>query len=217
MAITFDIYLITDRDQTGGRPLKRIVEDSIKGGIRAVQLREKGLDARDLFSIAKELKSITRVAGAKFFINDRLDIAIAADADGIHLGQKSISPSDVRGTIGEKMLIGVSAHSLDEALNAQQAGADFVTLGPAYDTPSKRKYGPPVGIAVLREVSQRLNIPVFAIGGIKVERVGEVIMAGAYGIALISAIMADNDPEMAARAMVEEVRFWKKKRAGREI
>ncbi len=209
MKVDFDIYLITDRKQTVGKPLGDVIESSLKGGIKAVQLREKELDDRELFTIAKRLKTLTHRFGAKLFINDRLDIALAVDADGLHLGQESVSPKVARKQFGENKLIGVSAHSLDEALRAADDGADFITIGPIYDTPSKRRYGKPIGLNELERVAKKLKIPAFAIGGIKKKKVGEVVNAGAHGIALISAVLKAKDPEKAAKEIVEEIRCWK--------
>ncbi len=143
--------------------------------------------------MAYVLRELTTRYGAKLFINDRVDIALAVDADGVHLGGESIPASAARKAAGEDMLIGVSTHSIEEAEKAEEEGADFVTLGPVFETPSKLKYGRPLGPGLLRESSGRIFIPVFAIGGIKKERLGSVLEAGASGIALISAILGFED------------------------
>lgn len=190
------LYLITDRTQTLGRPLLEVVAQALEGGVRIVQLREKGLSDRKLFNLAKEMRELTKRYGAKLLINDRLDIAIAAGVDGVHLGQKSILVEDAR-FVFEKArmpsIIGVSTHSSGEALRAQSDGADFITFGPVYFTPSKAAHGEPVGIDKLRDVSKDVGIPIYAIGGIKKKNIEEAINAGADGVAMISAIMtADN-------------------------
>ncbi len=206
MNVDFDIYLVTDRKQTCGKPLEEVIKSCLAGGIKAVQLREKDLDDRELFTIAKHLKTLTHRSGATFFINDRVDIALAVDADGLHLGQESISPNDARKQFGENKLIGVSAHSLDEAVKAEDNGADFITIGPIYDTPSKRRYGKPIGLNELKRVTGKLKIPVFAIGGIRKEKIRDTLDAGAHGIAVISAILKTKNPEKAAKEMSEEIR-----------
>ncbi len=211
MKVDFDIYLVTDRKQTCGKSLEEVIKSSLAGGIKAVQLREKDLDDRELFTVAKRLKSLIHRSGATFFINDRLDIALAVDADGLHLGQESISSNDARKHFGENKLVGVSAHSLDEAVRAEDDGADFITIGPIYDTPSKRRYGKPIGLNELEKVTEKLKIPAFAIGGMVKEKVREVISAGAHGIALITAILKTKNPEKAAKEMSEEIRYWKGK------
>ncbi len=203
MKVDFDIYLVTDRKQTCGKRLEEVIKNSLTGGIKAVQLREKDLDDRELFTIAKRLKTLTRRSGATFIINDRVDIALAVDADGLHLGQESISPKDARKHFGENKLIGVSAHSLDEAVRAEDEGADFTTIGPIYDTPSKKRYGKPIGLNELERVTGKLKIPAFAIGGIKKEKVRDIINAGAHGIALISAIFKTKNPEKAAKEILQ--------------
>lgn len=188
LAVDFNLYLVTDRNRTGGRPLVPSITEALKGGVKAVQLREKDLKTREFLSLAYELRELTLRYDARLFINDRVDIAIAVDADGVHLGQRSMPPFAVK-RLSRKLIIGVSAHSLKEALTAEASGADFITLGPIYPTPSKLKYGSPIGLDALREVAGRLSIPVFAIGGIGTENLREVIEAGADGVAVISAIL----------------------------
>jgi len=186
--LDFKLYLVTDRNQTGGRPLLDAVADALKGGARAVQLREKDLGTRDLLRLAYEMRQLTLKYDARLFINDRVDIAIAVDADGVQLTQKSIPPFAAR-RLSSRLIIGVSAHGLEEALRAERGGADFITLGPIFATPSKLKYGRPLGVEALGEVARKLRIPVFAIGGVTLENMGEAISAGAAGVAVISSIL----------------------------
>ncbi|HYA11365.1 MAG TPA: thiamine phosphate synthase [Thermodesulfovibrionales bacterium] len=189
-AVDFNLYLITDRKLfTDNHLLFTAVEEALKGGSRAVQLREKDLGTRDLLDMAYKMKELTRRYGAKLFINDRVDIALAVGADGVQLGKESIPAHVVRKTFQDKFIICVSTHSLDEAFEAERGGADFITLGPVYHTPSKMKYGEPIGIETLEKVKAKISIPVFAIGGIKLDKVREVKEAGADGVALISAIL----------------------------
>ncbi|HLA00042.1 MAG TPA: thiamine phosphate synthase, partial [Thermodesulfovibrionales bacterium] len=183
-------YLITDRRLfTDHFSLFTAVEEALKGGLEAVQLREKDLGTRDLLDMAYKMRDLTKMYKAELFINDRVDIALAVEADGVHLGRESIPPSAVRKTFQNKLKIAVSTHTLDEALEAEREGADFITLGPVYHTPSKIKYGEPVGIKTLRNIKAKISSPVFAIGGMKLDNVAEVKETGAYGIALISAIL----------------------------
>lgn len=192
--IDFKLYLITDRKLFKDRScFYTAVEGSLKGGVRAVQLREKDLDVRDVLEMAYEMREITKKHGAKLFINDRVDIAKAVDADGVHLGGSGIPPQAARKAAGGSMLIGVSAHSMEQAKNAEREGADFITIGPVYETPSKMRYGAPLGRDIIEKVKDGVAVPVFAVGGIKKERVGEVLKAGAYGIALISGILGSDD------------------------
>jgi thiamine-phosphate pyrophosphorylase len=193
----FKLYLITDRKLlTAPSLLSASIEEALKGGLKAVQLREKDSGTRDLLDMAYMMRDLTEAYNAKLFINDRIDIALAAKADGVHLGQKSIPAHAVRKISGNQLLIGASTHSIDEAIEAERDGADFITLGPIYQTPSKLKYGNPIGIETLKKVKSEVSIPVLAIGGIKLNKVKEVREAGADGIALISAIFtAENIKE----------------------
>jgi thiamine-phosphate pyrophosphorylase len=194
VTIDFSLYLITDRKLlTPHSSLLTAVEDGLKGGVKAVQLREKDLNTRELLELAYKIRELTKEYHAKLFINDRIDIALAIGADGVHIGQKGIPAHAVRKIVQEKLRIGVSTHSLEEALEAERDGADFITLGPIYETPSKLKYGKPIGVDTLRRVKSAVSIPVFGIGGIKLDRVQEVMEAGADGVALISAILAAQD------------------------
>ncbi len=192
--IDFRLYLITDRRLLGpGASLPAAVESALKGGVKAVQLREKDLDTRPLLDMAYSFRALTREYGAKLFVNGRVDVALAVGADGVHLGAADIPLTAARKAAGESMLIGVSTHSTQEARRAEKEGADFITLGPVYETPSKLRYGRPIGLRPLMELREEVAIPVFAIGGITRERVGEVVGAGASGVALISAILASYD------------------------
>jgi thiamine-phosphate pyrophosphorylase len=198
----FALYLITDRKQVSGENLLHAVEGALQGGVRAVQLREKDLSGRELYQLACRMKELTSRYGAKLLINDRLDIALAAGVDGVHLGESSLPLQRAREIAGRDMLIGVSCHDRQRALAAQENGADFITFSPIYFTPSKARYGEPLGTELLAEACRLLRIPVFALGGIKQEKVREVLECGANGIALISAILAATDPERAAREMI---------------
>jgi len=192
--IDFKLYLITDRNLFKDRSsLSSALEEALQGGVRALQLREKDLCIRDMLEMAYELREITKKHGAKLFINDRVDVAKAVDADGVHLGGSGIPPRAARKAAGGSMLIGVSSHSMEQAKNAEREGADFITIGPVYETPSKMRYGAPLGLDIIEKVKDGVTVPVIAVGGIKKERVGEVLKAGAHGIALISGILGSDD------------------------
>ncbi|HEY5512314.1 MAG TPA: thiamine phosphate synthase [Geomonas sp.] len=200
--IDFNLYLITGRGETLGRNLEFVVEEALRGGVRAVQLREKGLSTKELYETAYELRRLTSRYGAKLFINDRVDIALAVDADGVHVGGGSLPLYRVRRLLGERKLIGVSCHNQVQAITAQEMGADFITFGPVYFTPSKAGYGDPVGLELLETVTGMLQIPVFALGGIKRDNCAEVVSCGVRGVSLISAVMAAPDPRDAARGLL---------------
>lgn len=202
----FDLYLVTDRKQTGGRELVEVVEQALIGGIQAVQLREKDLDGAELFRLAEALKKSCARHRARLLINDRIDIALAVDADGVQLGAASMPIGAARELLGGDKLIGASIHSLQEAQQAVRDGADFVLFGPVYFTPSKAVYGAPQGIARLKEVVEKISIPVYAIGGITGGNVEEIKNIGARGVALIAAVMSAPDPAAAARAIVSRLK-----------
>ena len=194
----FRLYLITDRRLLNGENLLDKVEQALKGGARAVQLREKDLGGRELLDLARKMRALTKAHGAKLLINDRIDIALACGADGVHLGEESISPQDARRLLGPDRLIGCSTHSAAQLELAEAGGADFAVFGPVYFTPSKAAFGPPLGEDALRKACARVRIPVFALGGVGAENIHEVIAAGAEGAAMISAILAAKDPGEAA-------------------
>lgn len=192
--VDFRLYLITDRRLLADyNSLFAAIEEALKGGVKAVQLREKDLGTRSLLPMAYSLRELTSEYGAKLFINDRVDIAMAVDADGVHLGGQSMPAYAARKAAGEALVIGVSAHSITDAIKAEEEGADFITLGPIFETPSKKKYGQPLGPGLLSKARAKISMPVFAIGGIKKERVDTVLESGATGIALISAILGSED------------------------
>ncbi len=216
--VDFDLYLITDRlrlskagkspvsgqGSRGGQPERSLsvaVRKALKGGVRVLQLREKDMQTRELLKLAYRMRKLTGEFGARLFINERFDIALAVGADGVHLTQNSIPVGAVRDAVGKRLMIGVSTHSLKEARVAEKGGADFITLGPVYRTSSKLKYGVPVGLDTLSRVCAKIKIPVFAIGGIKRQRINEVKKAGAYGVAMISEIFGAADIRKSAEAL----------------
>lgn len=201
--IDFSLYLITDRSQTGGRPLVTSVRDALRAGVRAVQLREKDLPTRPLLDLAHELRGLTRKYGARLLINDRIDIAMAVEADGVQLRADSLPVSVARRLLGPASVIGLSAHTVEEILMGQAQGADFAVLGPVYETPSKRIYGPPIGLDPLEEAGRRARIPIFAIGGVTAEKVGELRRAGAFGVAVISSVLSADVVEAAAGELLQ--------------
>lgn len=159
---------------------------------------------RALATLTTDLLRPVRDAGARLLINDRVDVALALRADGVHLRSDSLPPSVARRLLGEDRLIGVSTHSVEDVLRAEGEGADFVVLGPVYETPSKRMYGAPLGLSPLERAASRSRIPVFAIGGITARRVREVRRAGAHGVAVVSAILEADDVARATRDLLHE-------------
>ncbi|TAM80578.1 MAG: thiamine phosphate synthase [Acidobacteria bacterium] len=183
MPALFHLCYITDRHGLGSNPLAWHLQAAIEAGVDLIQLREKDLACRELLSLAKVAVDFSRGSKTWIVVNDRLDIALAAGAHGVHLGGQSAPPKAVRRHVDKDFLVGVSCHSLDEALRAEAGRADYVLLGPIFDTPSKRPYGPPLGLDKLSEVTNRIRIPVLALGGVTVGRVKPCLEAGAIGIA----------------------------------
>ncbi len=206
------LYIVTDRRATGGRPLVAVVRAALAGAVRggllaaeiAVQLREKDLGGRALRDLAGELREITGAAGAALIVNDRIDVALAVGADGVHLGGRSLSPEDARGA-APGLRLAVSTHAPAE-LDGLDGAVDFAVFGPVHDTPSKRAYGPPVGLDALAAAARR-RVPLVAIGGLTVEDAPAITRAGARGMACIRPVMSAEDPERAAwllgRALAE--------------
>ena len=194
------LYLITDRKQTyKQRRLFDTVKELLQAGIRMVQLREKDLSAAELYPLARDLRLLTHRYNALLLINDRIDIAQAVGADGVHLGGHSLPIKKTREILGSKALIGVSTHSALEAESAQNQGADFITYGPVFFTPSKAPFGPPVGVNSLQTVCNCCKIPVYALGGVKIDNTVEIMNSGAYGVSMISALLSAPDPNQAVQ------------------
>jgi thiamine-phosphate pyrophosphorylase len=197
---------VTDRHATAGRPLATVVEGALRGlagsGLEphevAVQLREKDLAGRPLVELARALREKTAAAGVRFIVNDRVDVALAIGADGVHLGRESLTPADAR-AIAPALAVGISAHGIDE-LRDGPPYATFAFFGPIFDTPAKRRYGPPLGTAALTAATA-IGLPLIAIGGIEPATVDGVLAAGARGIACIRAVMAARDPAAAVHAL----------------
>ena len=190
--LPFRLYLISDRTLAKGKSLEAIVEEACGSGLRAFQLREKDLPDRQLYELALRLRNITKPFGTLLFINNRIDISLAAGADGIQCPVDGI-PIPVARKFMRNSLMGASTHSPEQALKAERDGADFITFGPIFPTPSKAQYGAALGLDALKQVTSVLKIPVFAIGGITPERAAECRKRGAYGVAVISAILAAQD------------------------
>jgi thiamine-phosphate pyrophosphorylase len=198
----FNLYLITDRTQTKGRDLLWVVEQALDAGVKAIQLREKDLGGRDIFFLAERISKLCQSYRSALFINERIDIALAVDAAGVQLGNGSVPVPVARRLLGSQKMIGSSTHSLHEAMEAQQGGADFVLFGPIYLTPSKAAYGAPQGLNRLKEIVERISLPVYAIGGVKLDYIPDLRHVGVFGLALISAIISSDNPKIATNDLL---------------
>ena len=191
--INFRLLLVTDRHQTQGRALQTVLQHAVKGGVPAIQLRERDLSTPELLSLAQEIRVITTPSAVPLIMNDRIDLLLALNLDGVHLRANSLPVSVARRLVGAHRLVGISTHSVEDVRQANEDGADYVVFGPIFDTPSKRQFGAPVGLDVLAAVCSQSAIPVFAIGGMTSARVRDVRRAGAHGVAVIGAILSRDD------------------------
>ena len=197
------LHLLTDVALQSRFSHEELAQLGIAGGADTIQLREKGGSTRRMIEVAKRMLAVCREAGVPLIVNDRIDVALAADADGVHLGQSDFPIPLARELLGKDKLIGGSAATLEEARVCLAEGADYVGFGPVYVTSSKENAGPVSGPAVLKHVVEMIPLPIIAIGGITAENVREVMKAGAYGVAVISAVCCQVDPEGAANELRE--------------
>jgi len=193
----FRLMLVTDR-HASKLPLVEAIARAIAGGVDAVQLRERDMDARGLFALAEELRRITRDAGAALVINHRTDVALAVEADGVHLGWRSVGAREARRLAGETLRIGVSCHSQEQLRAAERDGADYAMFGPVFRTPSKKGLVEPLGVERLAAAVAETSLPIVAVGGIDPDNVTQARSAGAEGVAVIRAILESRDPGGAA-------------------
>ncbi len=202
------LYVLTDRGLSRGRSEIGIVQAALAGGATAIQLRWKTGPLAEAVRAGRVLRELCWEAGALFVVNDRVDLALALEADGVHLGVEDLPLVEARRLAGDRLVIGFSPSTLEEALAAERAGADYLGVGPVYGTATKADAGPAVGIEHVRQIAHAVSIPVVGIGGITAGNARPVIEAGAAGVAVISAVVAADDPRAAAaalRAAVDEV------------
>jgi len=170
-----------------------------------IQLRDKSLSPRHLLPQAREIATLCRDRAVPFIVNDRLDLALAAWADGVHLGQDDLPPRVARAVLGSEKLLGVSTHSLDQAIQAAEHGADYLGIGPIFATSTKATGYEPLGCEVIRQLHARIDLPLIAIGGITLDNVGEVICSGATGVAVISAVVGTQDVALATKGFLAAI------------
>ena len=201
----YSLYLVTDRGLSRGRATADIVRQAVAGGVTCVQLREKDMSARAFIAEARLLLSFLRPRGIPLIINDRLDVALAAGADGVHLGQLDMEIGDARRLAAPDFLIGISAESLGDAVRASKQGADYIGISPVFATATKKDIAQPLGLEGVRQIRAAVDLPLVGIGGITVDNAAEVIAAGADGIAVVSAIVGADCPRSAASALKKAI------------
>ena len=199
-AISWRLYVIVDAAACGQRPLADVAEQAIRGGADVIQLRNKSASKMMLLEQAKQLLPIAREARVPLIINDHVDVAVAAGADGVHLGQEDLPVREARKRLGPDRIIGQSTHDVAQAIRADLGGADYLALGPIYPTPTKPAYEA-VGVSLIEEVKMRVGIPIVCIGGITQTTLPEVVRAGATCVAVVRAVCAASDPAASARAL----------------
>jgi thiamine-phosphate pyrophosphorylase len=195
------LVLVTDRALCFGRALEDVVQAAVRGGVTAVQLREKHYPMAEFISLASRLKSLLGSSGVPLIINDRVDVALASGADGVHLGQRDISVSEARRRLGPDAVIGLSVETMTQALNAESLDVEYLGVSPIFSTPTKPDAGMAWGLEGLRSLRARTRHVLVAIGGIDASNADGVLAAGADGLAVVSAICASTDPEAAARRL----------------
>lgn len=207
--LDLSLYLITDRKLACGRPIESVVQEALDGGVSIVQIREKKCSAREFMRVAANILELTRQAGVPLIINDRIDIALAIGADGVHLGQDDIPCDVARKMLGPDAIIGISVTNVEQAKAANTWDINYIGVGPIFFTMTKEDCKPQIGFEGLRLITQISRHKVCAIGGIKSESVDQAIASGASGVAVVSAIMAAPDPRSASQELLNKVRSAK--------
>jgi thiamine-phosphate pyrophosphorylase len=196
--IDYSLYLVTDRGLARGRSTLKIVKAAVQGGVTCVQLREKDCSTLDFIKQAVTIKNFLKTRGVPLIINDRVDVALAIEADGVHLGQTDMPLDIAKKIIQDSMIIGISAESLEDAIAAEKGGADYLGVSPIYATPTKTDTAPPLGLEGLRAIRDAVGLPLVGIGGLNRDNAAAVMENGGDGVAVVSAIVAADDPAAAA-------------------
>ncbi|SFL77408.1 thiamine phosphate synthase [Candidatus Frackibacter sp. WG13] len=202
--MNFKLYVITNQSISQGKSNLEVVKEDIAGGADIIQLREKNMSAKELVAMGIELKKITARKGIPLIVNDRVDIALAINANGVHLGQDDLPIKEARKILGRDKIIGISTHSLEQAKEAEANGADYIGVGPVFATQTKPDYTP-VGLDLVKKVSNEVNIPFVAIGGIKIDNVGQVLNVGVDRVAVVSGIVAADNVKLATKGYYEKI------------
>lgn len=211
------LYLVTDRSLSGGRELEYIVGEAVSGGVTMVQLREKHCSSREFYRLAVQLKRCLAPWRVPLIINDRLDIALACDADGLHLGQSDLSCGIARKILGKNKIIGLSVENVMDVTEANREEVDYIGISPVFSTPTKIDTAPELGLEGIREIASMARCPSVAIGGINIRNAQSVLAAGADGISVVSAIMSAPDPRLAASELIQVVNQSRKQNNNRVV
>jgi len=204
LLLRIKLYLIADKKICGDRNIEEVVCQAIDGGAEMIQYRDKESDYDDFLKLASRLRDVCKERDVPFIINDRVIIALQADADGVHLGQEDLSIKEAREILGSEKIIGKSAETIQQAKEAEEEGADYEGGGPIFDTLSKQ-IKKPVGPGIIQEAKDSLEIPFFPIGGINLDNLDQVIQAGGRRIAVISAVVSSDDVKSSAAKLLEKL------------
>lgn len=205
MIIDYKLYLVTDRTNKTDKEFLNIIEEAIKGGVTVVQIREKDADTLEFYNISNKVKEICSKYNVPLIINDRIDIALAIDADGVHIGQSDMPIKIARKLIGNDKILGISAHNLEEATDAEENGADYLGVGAIFST-STKKDANDVSIDTLKEITSNVDIPTVAIGGINLDNVEKLKDTNISGISVVSAIMNAENPKIASENLLRKIK-----------
>ena len=203
--VDYSLYLVTDRALARGQATAEIVRVAVAGGVTCVQVREKDVGPREFIEEARAVQAALRGTGVPLIVNDRVDVALTIGAEGVHLGQRDMALADARRLGPPGWIVGVSAESVEDAVRAERDGADYVGVSPVFATPTKADHAAPLGLAGLRAIRSATKLPLVAIGGIHAGNAREVVRAGADGLAVVSAIVAVDDPRAAAEILRREI------------
>jgi thiamine-phosphate pyrophosphorylase len=214
--VNYSLYLVTDSALSLGRSLLGIVRAAVDGGVTCVQVREKTVSSRAYLERLAPVRPLLRERGVPLFINDRIDIALAIEADGVHLGQTDMPLALAKRIAGDRLVIGISCETIQDAIEAEHGGADYVSVSPVFSTPTKTDTAAPLGVEGVQAIRATVRVPVVTIGGVNATNAADVIRAGADGVCVVSAIVAAPDPRAAAcelRGIVEGARAWSLERS----
>lgn len=208
MKIGFDLslYLVTDRGLTLGRDLLEVIKDAIEGGVTMIQLREKDSTTLEFYNLAIEVKKLTQAYNIPLIINDRLDIALACDADGLHIGQSDLPYAAARRIIGHNKIIGLSVENIQDTIEANNLDVDYIGISPVFDTPTKNDTAKALGLTGVSEIVKISKHPAVGIGGINKSNARDIILSGATGVSVVSAILSATDPTDSAKELLEIVK-----------
>lgn len=204
--VDFRLYVITGEEFHPGRPLLEVMKEALEGGADFIQLRDKKSTKKQILEKAKALRELTKQYNVPFIVNDHIDIAIAVNADGVHLGQDDLPLREARNIIGDKKIIGISTHSLEQARAAERGGADYIGVGPIFPTQTKEDVVELVTLSYLREVVENISIPFVPIGGIKLHNVDEVLDAGAKNVCVVSEVVGSEDVKGTCEAFIKKIK-----------